>query len=276
MPAPLQIGTTPASPMIELSLLDLSLAAGLILIAVGLSRRQRLDLTWDLVIGAVRTVVQLVLVGYVLVYIFAFDRWYLVMAALLIMLAVAAWTATGRQDRRSRGLFGILGISMLLGSGLTLVYVGGLVVRAEPWYDPRYVIPLFGMIIGNSMNAASLAAERLAAEMKARRGEIEAYLALGADPARATAEAVRRAIRASMIPMVNSLMVVGIVALPGMMTGQIIAGASPLSAVRYQIVVMFMLVAAVTATGSVTALWYRKTFFTAAEQFRAEETDPRS
>lgn len=264
----LQGADTLQKSMIDLSLFDLTLAAGLILISVGLSHRRGIGLTRDLLIGAVRTVVQLVLVGYVLVYIFAIDRWYLVVAALLLMLAVAAWTAGGRQDNRTRELYGILGVAMLLGSGLTLVYVGSLVVRAEPWYDPRYLIPLFGMIIGNAMNAASLAAERLAGEMDARRAEVEAYLALGAGPGRATEDAVRRATRASMIPMVNSLMVVGIVALPGMMTGQIIAGASPLSAVRYQIVVMFMLVAAVTVTGSLTALWYRKTFFTEAEQLR--------
>ena len=254
--------------MIELTNLDLTLTAGLVLIAIGLSRWQRVGLTRDLVVGAVRTIVQLVLVGYVLVYIFAIDRWYLVVAALLLMVAVAAWTAVGRQDNPPRELYGILGWSMLLGSGLTLVYVGALVVRADPWYDPRYLIPLFGMIIGNAMNAASLAAERLAGEMDARRAEIESYLALGADPAYATREPVRRSIRASMIPMVNSLMVVGIVALPGMMTGQIIAGASPLSAVRYQIVVMFMLVAAVTISGTAVVLWYRKTFFTAAEQLK--------
>ncbi len=271
----LQIDNTLQNSMIDLSLLDLTLAAGLILIAIGLSHWQGIGLTRDLVIGAVRTVVQLVLVGYVLVYVFALDRWYLVVAALLMMLAVAAWTAGGRQDRPTRELYGIFGLAMLLGSGLTLVYVGSLVVRADPWYDPRYLIPLFGMIIGNAMNAASLAAERLAGEMDARRAEIEAYLALGADPARATEDAVRRATRASMIPMVNSLMVVGIVALPGMMTGQIIAGASPLSAVRYQIVVMFMLMAAVTVTGTLVPLWYRKTFFTEAEQLKVPDTGSR-
>ncbi len=265
----LQSANTLQSPMIGLSLLDLTLAAGLILIAIGISHRQRVGLTRDLVIGAVRSVVQLVLVGYVLVYIFAIDRWYLVVAALLVMLAVAAWTAGGRQDHPTRKLYGILGLAMLVGSGLTLVYVGSLVVRADPWYDPRYLIPLFGMIIGNAMNAASLAAERLGGEMEARKAEVEAYLALGASPARATEDAVRRATRASMIPMVNSLMVVGIVALPGMMTGQIIAGASPLSAVRYQIVVMFMLMAAVAVTGTLVPLWYRNTFFTPAEQLKS-------
>jgi putative ABC transport system permease protein len=274
MPAiPVQLPGEAARAMIDLSWLDLTLAAGLVLMAAGLSRRQGLGLTRDLLVGAIRTVVQLALVGYVLVYIFAWDRWYLVVLALVVMLAVAARTATDRQDRPTRRLYGILGLAMLIGSGLTLVYIGAVVVRPDPWYDPRYLIPLFGMIVGNAMNTASLAAERLAGEMDARRAEVEAYLALGASPTFATRDAVRRAVRASMIPMVNSLMVVGIVALPGMMTGQIIAGASPLAAVRYQIVVMFMLMGSVALTGTLVPMWYRATFFTAAEQLRPQPVD---
>ena len=157
---------------------------------------------------------------------------------------------------------------MLVGSGLTLFYVSFVVVQVEPWYNPRYLIPLFGMIIGNAMNAAALAAERLEAEMESRRGEVEAYLALGATSRRASQEPARRALRASLIPTVNSLMVVGIVALPGMMTGQIIAGVSPLVAIRYQIVVMFMLASCVSIAATLVTSWYRRQFFTGAEQLR--------
>ena len=256
------------TPIIELSWLDILLAAGLIMMAAGLARWQRVDMTRDILIGAVRAVVQLVLVGYVLVYIFQLDSWPLVLLALLVMLVVATRTAVGRQIAKpSPVLHGIVGSAMLIGSVFTLIYVGA-VVRMDPWYNPRYLIPLFGMIVGNAMNTAALAAERLAGEVDARRAEIETYLALGAAPAFATRVAVRRAIRASMIPMVNSLMVVGVVALPGMMTGQILAGASPLTAVRYQILVMFMLMAAVTITGTLVALQYRKSFFTASDQLR--------
>jgi putative ABC transport system permease protein len=257
-------------PIVDLSSLDLVLAAGLVLVAVGISRWQSLGLGRDLAVGAVRTVVQLSLVGYVLVHLFALDRWYLVLAALLLMLAAATHAAVGRQEHPSRALLGITGVAMLLGSGLTLVYVGAAVVRMEPWYNPRYLIPLFGMIVGNAMNAAALAAERLRSEMDGRRAEIEAYLALGASPERASREPVRRSLVASLIPTVNGLMVVGIVSLPGMMTGQIIAGSSPVTAVRYQIVVMFMLASSVAITATLVTLWYRRTFFTAMEQLRAE------
>ena len=122
------------------------------------------------------------------------------------------------------------------------------------------------MIVGNAMNGAALAAERLASEMELRRGEVEAYLALGSTPARAAEAPVRRALVASLIPSVNGLMVVGLVQLPGMMTGQILAGQSPLLAVRYQIVVAFMLAGATAMTSAIVVLWYRKTFFTPSAQ----------
>lgn len=257
-----------ASPIIELSWLELALAAALLLVAIALARWHRTGLERSFVVGGARTVVQLVLVGYVLVYVFALDRWYLVLAALLVMLAVAAKTAADRQLSDRTRLLKITGFALFVGSGITLLYVAAVVVRVEPWYNPRYLIPLFGMIVGNAMNAAALAAERLAGEVEARRAEIEAYLALGASSTTASQDAVRAALRAALIPTINSLMVVGIVSLPGMMTGQILSGTSPMTAVRYQIVVMFMLAGATTVTAAVVALWYRITFFTAAEQLR--------
>ena len=148
MYALLQSTSTLQGPMIDLSLLDLTLAAGLILIAIGISHRQGIGLTRDLVIGAVRSVVQLVLVGYVLVYIFAIDRWYLVVPALLVMLAVAAWTAGGRQDHPTRKLYGILGLAMLVGSGLTLVYVGSQRVELRSGGSLSDVVPTLLKLMG--------------------------------------------------------------------------------------------------------------------------------
>jgi putative ABC transport system permease protein len=254
---------------VDISWSDLALASACVLVAIAISAWQRLGLVRGFAIGAVRAVVQLVLVGYVLVYLFASPRWYLVLLAMLVMLLAATKTATDRQ-RASRGqLFAIVGAATLIGAGLTLAYVDAVVVGVTPWYDPRYAIPLFGMILSNAMNGAALAAERLASEMEARRAEVEAYLALGASPERAAAEAVRRALIAALIPAVNGLMVVGLVALPGMMTGQILAGASPLLAVRYQIVVAFMLAGGVAMTAVLVVLWYRRRFFTATEQLAA-------
>lgn len=260
-----------ASPPANDSLLalgwsDLALASALVLVAMAISSWQRLGLARSFAIGAVRAVVQLVAIGYVLAFLISTRRWYLVLLVLLVMLVAATITATDRQKRGRAGLFVISGTAMLVGAGLTLAYVDAVVLRLRPWYDPQYLIPLFGMIIGNAMNGAALAAERLNSEMELRRGEVEAYLALGASPARASAEAVRRALVAAIMPTVNMLMVVGLVSLPGMMTGQVIAGSSPQTAVRYQVIVVFMLAGAVAMTSVVVALWYRRTFFTSAEQ----------
>lgn len=262
--------TAAAHGTVDVSWADLALSAGLVLAAMGVSSWQRLGLARGFALGALRATLQLVAVGYVLVYVFAANRWWLVLLALAIMLAAATHASTGRVGAPRRVILPINGAAMLLGAGLTLAYVVAVVLRLEEWYDPRYLVPLFGMIVGNAMNGAALAAERLSSEMEGRRGEIEAYLALGASPARAAAEPVRRALTAALIPSVNALMVVGLVTLPGMMTGQILAGASPLLAVRYQIVVMFMLTSAVAVTSVLVVLWYRRRFFTPAEQLRPD------
>lgn len=260
------------STIVNVTWVDLALAAGLILMAIAISRWRQLELEQSLLVGAVRAVVQLIAVGYLLVYIFAADEWWLVMLALLVMLVSATHAATrrtgGRKGARNdrRVLSVITGVSLMVGSALTLAFVTQVVLRVDPWYSPQYLIPLFGMILGKSMNAAALAAERLASELESHRGQVEAYLALGASPARASAIPERRAIAAAMIPSINALMTVGLVALPGMMTGQIISGVSPLLAIRYQIVVMFMGTGATALITAAVVIWYRRTFFTPAAQ----------
>ena len=141
-------------------------------------------------------------------------------------------------------------------------------MQARPWYEPQYLIPIAGMILGNSMTSAALAGDRLQSDLRARRDEVEARLALGFSGREAVQPMVRASLRAAMIPTVNGMMTVGLVQLPGMMTGQILAGSSPLVAIRYQIVVVFMLAAA-TAVGSL--LFVRLAvgrYLTAAHQLR--------
>lgn len=251
---------------IPLSIVDLVVASALVFVAAGIAAWQRVGLARGFLWGGVRAALQLVAVGYVLTWVFSTRHWSLVLLVLAVMLLAATKTVTDRHRGEKRTIALIAGVAMLVGAGVTLAYVDVLVVHATPWYDPRYVIPLFGMIVGNAMNGAALAAERLASEMEARRGEVEAWLALGASPQQASAEPVRRALNAALIPAVNGLMIVGLVSLPGMMTGQILAGASPLLAVRYQIVVAFMLAGAVAITSACVVLWYREKFFTASEQ----------
>jgi putative ABC transport system permease protein len=149
-----------------------------------------------------------------------------------------------------------------------LAIVVGLIVRPDPWYDPRYVIPLGGMILGNAMTGAALAVERFTAEVRAGRLEIETALCLGATARQAADRAVRAAIHAALVPTINGMMIVGVVQLPGMMTGQILAGAPPLQAVRYQVVVMYMLAAAAALTSMSAALLAHRACFTPDHQLR--------
>jgi putative ABC transport system permease protein len=144
--------------------------------------------------------------------------------------------------------------------------VTGMIITASPWWLPQYFLPLGGMIIGNSMNALALALERLFADLRAQRDLVDMKLSLGANYREASEDMVRRAIKAGMIPSINSLMGVGIVFIPGMMTGQIVAGADPLAAVRYQIVVMLMLVASTTISTLIVVLLTRRRCFGGAQQ----------
>ena len=139
--------------------------------------------------------------------------------------------------------------------------VTALVVRVPVWYEPRYVIPIAGMVIGNSMTGIALALERLFADLESRSGEVLSLTALGASTWESARDSVRSALRAGLIPTINSMAAAGIVFIPGMMTGQILAGADPLEATKYQIVVMLM-VSAATAIGSIMAvmLAYRRRF----------------
>ena len=140
-------------------------------------------------------------------------------------------------------------------------------VGVRPWYSPQYAVPLLGMILGNTLTGISLGLDRLGGELAARRAQVEALLALGATRWEAARCPIQEAVRTGLIPILNSMMVVGIVSLPGMMTGQILAGASPLEAVKYQIVIMF-LIASGTALGtvSVVLLSYRR-LFNSSHQF---------
>jgi len=173
-----------------------------------------------------RMLVQLLLIGYVLIYIFDSNRPLFILAVLAIMLTVASWIAIRPLQRKNPRIYlNSLG-AISIGGILTLALVSQLVLGVEPWFSPRYLVPLAGMIFAGSMNAVSLAAERLQSELE--RGT--SYL-----------EGRRIALQAALIPITNSLFAVGLVALPGMMTGQILSGISPMVAAKYQIVVMTML-----------------------------------
>jgi putative ABC transport system permease protein len=224
---------------------QLALSVILVILTGAVSAALRLGLLRSLLWGTVRTFGQLTLIGYVLNYVFALNNLLVLGLLLLLMCYIAARTAVRRVTNVPPGTTLLAFGSLFASTFLVGVLVTQLIIVPEPWYSARIVIPIFGLILGNSMNGIALAIDRMYAETRARRGEVEALLAFGATPWEAVRDCVREAVRAGMTPTINSLMVVGLVSLPGMMTGQILGGVDPQEAVRYQIVVMLMIAAAV-------------------------------
>ncbi len=250
---------------------QLAIAASLIVLSGLISLLLRLGLERRLAVAAVRTVVQLLLIGWVLEQIFETDRWYIVVVLMLVMTLIAGGAAVQRVGCRYRGIWLDSVISMWASSwiiaAVALFAVVQVPQRGLAWYEPRYAIPLLGMILGNTLNGISLGLDRLGEELYAKRDQVETLLALGATRWEAARAPIQQAVRTGMIPIINSMMVVGLVSLPGMMTGQLLAGAEPMQAVTYQIAIMF-LIAAGTSLGTVgvVLLGYRR-LFTPDHQF---------
>ena len=182
--------------------------------------------------------------------------------------AVATQAAVSRLRKPIPGRYGIAALALTLSTAAILAYVIGVVVQVRPWYEPQYLIPLAGMILGNAMTAAALAGDRLQSDLRARADEVEAMLSLGFSGREAVQPLVRDALRAAMIPTVNGMMTVGVVQLPGMMTGQILAGSSPLVAIEYQIVVVFMLAAGTAMASLIFVRLAVGRYLTPAHQLR--------
>jgi putative ABC transport system permease protein len=233
-----------ADSVLDLSLPQLAMALLLVGVVIAISIRQGLGIGRDLVLGSLRAVVQLYLVGLILAVVFRAAQWYWVLLILAVMTAVAAQAATSRLAKPMPYARGIAALALTVSTAVTLAYVIGVVVRVRPWYDPQYIIPIAGMILGSAMTSAALAGDRLQGDLRVRADEVEARLALGFSGREAVQPMARTALRAALIPTVNGMMTVGLVQLPGMMTGQILAGSSPLLAIKYQMVVVFMQAAA--------------------------------
>lgn len=242
--------------IVALTPLDLCLAAGLIAILAMLSLRLHLGLVGSLVVAAVRTTVQLLLIGLVLKALFSHVNiiWMALVAA--VMLLAAGREVTARQKRRFIGWwgYGMGAMSMFISSFSIAVLALGVIIQAKPWYTPQYAIPLLGMLLGNTMNGVSIGLDRLMSTAWDQRAVIEGRLILGQTWSQAI-EAIRReSVRSGLIPIINAMMAAGLVSLPGMMTGQILAGNPPMEAVKYQILIMF-LIAGGTGLGTMAAVW---------------------
>lgn len=256
------------TPYLAIEWPQLALSALFLVVAAGLSLRYRLGLHRDLLVGGVRCFVQLLVMGYVLQVVFGLGSALVVVALLLLMGFFAARIAGSRVREKQVPFFLPTFAAIQISFLLVAFLVSYCVIGARPWWAPQYIIPIGGMLAGNAMNAIALALDRFFADLRRRRDEVELRLLMGADACEACDEIFRDALRSGMTPSINGLMGVGLVALPGMMTGQILAGANPEDAVRYQVVVMLMLVATTAMACYLTLFWVRRRCFTTALALR--------
>jgi putative ABC transport system permease protein len=247
--------------IIKLDFIDLLWSLGIILIAIGLSRWQNLGLEGQFIIASFRSIFQLLFIGYILEFIFAINNPWLVFFILIVMISIASRVTTNRINKNLKGLLQIVWFALFFSSFLTLGYSIAFIIQPDTWYEPQYLIPMMGMILGNILNGASLAGERLAKMITDNHLEVETHLSLGATPFQAISNYKKEAIKIGLIPTLNSMMIVGVVSLPGMFTGQVLGGNNPLDAASYQILILFMIALAnILTTSLITEGVYRKFF----------------
>ena len=249
---------------------DLLVSLLFIAFSLFLIKKWKLGLENTLLIGTLRTFVQLTLMGYVLTYFFDQQHWAFMLMLLFIMIVIASYEGTRRQKNEIPHFFLAMFVALLSAAILILGTILLFILDVKPWYSPYAAIPIGGMIIGNGLNSTALTANRFVGELKHREKEIETLLALGATPKLAVYDAMKASIHAALIPNINAMMTVGLVQLPGVMTGQILAGIDPIIAVRYQIMIMYMWFTTATMANMIMlAIVYRQ-FFTPRLQLKRE------
>ncbi|MCP3916007.1 MAG: iron export ABC transporter permease subunit FetB [bacterium] len=236
--------------VIELGTWDIALVAVLILINAAVSVALRLDLGRRLLVASTRALVQLSLLGFVLSWVFEARNPWLIVAIMVAMGLVAGVEAVRRTTRRVPRIYPASMTIMLASSMAVTLYGLVVVIGTRPWYEPQYAIPILGMMLGNTLNGISLGLDAALEGFDRDRRQVELLLTLGATRAEASRAVVRRAVRTGMIPILNSMIAVGIIAIPGMMTGQILGGEDPAGAARYQIFILFSIAGGV-ALGTV-------------------------
>jgi putative ABC transport system permease protein len=245
-----------------MSVSSLLVSSSLVLISLIFSYSQKLKLEKEIVIGVVRAVIQLIVVGYLLNYIFGLKSPLFTTFLVLFMLLNAAYNAAKRGKEIKNGV-GISFIAIALGTLITLTI---LVVSGTIKYESYQVIPISGMIISNAMVALGLCYRHMTLDFKNKREEVETKLSLGADLLPASREIIKDSIKTGMLPTIDSAKTLGIVSLPGMMTGLILAGTSPIEAIKYQIMVTFMLLATTSISSLIACYLSYTSFFNQRKQ----------
>ncbi len=254
------------SQIAEISMGQLMLALLFILVAQASSFIYHLGLNRDITVGTLRTFAQLFLMGYVLTFILKSSSMWLTLALFIVMVVSAMFIIKGRVKEHQIPYIIPTFLTMFISYLATALFVSGLVIGVTPWWEPRYFIPAGGMVIGNSMSALAISLERLFRDMRQQKEVVEMKLSLGANYREASSDIFKNAVTAGMIPSINAMMGVGLVFIPGMMSGQILAGTDPLIAIRYQIVVMLMLVGSTAVSSVVVMLMVRRRCFGSGEE----------
>lgn len=240
---------------------QLSLATFLILMTGFISMLMSLGLGRTLLIATVRTYLQLIALGLALDWIFKGQAAWITLGVFLLMMLLTAYMALERIKKRPPGLYGPTLITVIVTGLIVTFSVTHLIIQVEPWYDPRYLLSIGGMILGNIMNSIALTVERLFDDLRKRVEEVHQALAFGGTPWEVSLPSLRTALLAGLMPTINTMSAVGLVHIPGVMTGQLLAGAPPIEAAKYQIVVMLMISAATALAAMGSAyLVYRRAF----------------
>lgn len=255
---------------IELGPLQLGLAALLILLNAAISMRLQLGLGRRLLLASLRSVVQLSLLGLLLAWVFSVQGPWAVLPLMVLMALIAGFEAVRRTTRRVPGIYGA-SIGVVMATSMAITFYGLVaVIGVEPWYAPRYAVPILGMVLGNTLTGISLGLETTMRGFDRDRAQVELLLAHGATRKEASREVVRGAVRTGMIPILNAMVAAGLISIPGMMTGQILAGQDPASAARYQLFILFSIAAGVALGTMGVVLVVARLVFDGRERLRPE------
>lgn len=255
------------SPAAKESFLQIGIASIYVLIVLVIINRKQLGLEKDIIIASIRMTVQLLFAGFFLTVIFENPHWLLSLAVLLFMEAFCVYTIVKKyKNGLHKELIQVIALGIFLGTTFTVFFFTFFVLRAELWYDPTAFIPVGGMLIGNSMTGVNLGLNALVEGMETNQATVQEKLILGATPRQASKLVIHRAFNNAVTPTVNSMLGIGIVFLPGMMTGQILGGSLPITAVSYQTAIMLAILCSVVISSTVVIFQGVKTFFNKESQ----------
>lgn len=246
----------------------LALTGLLLLFPIIVSYKEKLHITKDLLVSTIRAVIQLVILGYLLHFIFNINQKWILIVFVLIIIINAAWNTLGRASTVMHHVFLISLISIFIGVSLPLL---GVVLTGAIEFKPNEVIPVSGMLASNSLIAINLAYQNLDREFVKEMSQIESKLTLGANPKLASKDTIRQSIKTAIVPTIDSVKTYGIVSIPGMMTGLIIGGVAPLDAVKFQLMVVFIHTTATIMSALLATYLSYKQFFNHRDQLIGRE-----